>query len=214
MRKHAYSNILKILQPKKENFQIKNSDTFFHISTQNIDCGYSLEPPRRIIADAIFDEAEKSIPNKVVYIRPNDYPYITCSIKLLIRRRRRIYNKFKKTKNLYFWNRFKKLRNTVTNLIRNSKQDYFNKLESILTDETPNSKLFWKTSKQILKLEKSSQAIPTLNLNNKCAETDLQKANMLNEYFSFQSVVDDHNTSLPPPNTFSHECLEIFEIRP
>ena len=26
-------------------FQIKNSD-IFHISTQNIDCGYSLEPPR------------------------------------------------------------------------------------------------------------------------------------------------------------------------
>ena len=27
-------------------FQIKNSD-IFHISAQNIDCGYSLEPPRR-----------------------------------------------------------------------------------------------------------------------------------------------------------------------
>ena len=27
-------------------FHIKNSDSF-HISTQNIDCGYSLEPPRR-----------------------------------------------------------------------------------------------------------------------------------------------------------------------
>ena len=37
---------------------------------------------------------------------------------------------------------------------------------------------------------------------------------MLNEYFSSQSVVDDHNTPLPPPNTFSHECLEIFEISP
>ena len=46
LRKHAYSNILKILQPKKENFQIKNSD-IFHISAQNIYCGYSLEPPRR-----------------------------------------------------------------------------------------------------------------------------------------------------------------------
>ena len=34
------------LQPKKENFQIKNSD-IFHVSTQNIDCGYSFEPPRR-----------------------------------------------------------------------------------------------------------------------------------------------------------------------
>ena len=46
LRKHAYSNILKILPPKTESFQIKNSD-IFHISAQNIDCGYSLEPPRR-----------------------------------------------------------------------------------------------------------------------------------------------------------------------
>ena len=46
LRKHAYSNIWKISPPKSENFQIKNSD-IFHISAQNIDCGYSLEPPRR-----------------------------------------------------------------------------------------------------------------------------------------------------------------------
>ena len=31
---------------KNENFQIKNSD-ILHISAQNIDCGYSLEPPQR-----------------------------------------------------------------------------------------------------------------------------------------------------------------------
>ena len=46
LRKHTYSNILKKLTPDNENFQIKNSDTF-HISAQNIDCGYSLEPPQR-----------------------------------------------------------------------------------------------------------------------------------------------------------------------
>ena len=46
LRKHAYSNILKILQPNKEKFQIKISD-IFHISAENIVCGYSLEPPRR-----------------------------------------------------------------------------------------------------------------------------------------------------------------------
>ena len=43
LRKHAYSNILKILPPRNEKFQIKNSD-IFHISAQNIDCGY---PTRR-----------------------------------------------------------------------------------------------------------------------------------------------------------------------
>ena len=35
-------NIYKISPPKTENFQIKNSD-IFHISAQNIDCGYLLE---------------------------------------------------------------------------------------------------------------------------------------------------------------------------
>ena len=39
----------KIYHQKNENFQIKSSD-IFHISTQNIDCGYSLEPPRRVEA--------------------------------------------------------------------------------------------------------------------------------------------------------------------
>ena len=47
LRKHAYSNILQILSQKKnEKIQMKNSDNF-HVSAQNIDCWYSLEPPRR-----------------------------------------------------------------------------------------------------------------------------------------------------------------------
>ena len=46
LRKHAYSNILRILPPKNENFLMKNSGSFY-ISAQNIDCGYSLEPPQR-----------------------------------------------------------------------------------------------------------------------------------------------------------------------
>ena len=46
LRKHAYPNILSILSPKNENFQMKNSGSF-HISAQNIDCGYSLEPPHQ-----------------------------------------------------------------------------------------------------------------------------------------------------------------------
>ena len=37
-KKKHYENILKILPPKNENFQIKISD-IFHISAQNIDSG-------------------------------------------------------------------------------------------------------------------------------------------------------------------------------
>ena len=45
LRKPTYSNILKILPPKNENFQIKKKFDIFHISAPNIDCEYSLEPP-------------------------------------------------------------------------------------------------------------------------------------------------------------------------
>ena len=38
-------NILKILPPKIVKFSDKNSD-IFHISAQNVDCGYSLELPQ------------------------------------------------------------------------------------------------------------------------------------------------------------------------
>ena len=47
--KHAYSKILEILPQKKKRKKKKKSveiSDIFHISAQNIDCGY-LEPPRR-----------------------------------------------------------------------------------------------------------------------------------------------------------------------
>ena len=46
LRKHAYSKILKILPPKNWNFSDKNL-WYFSYFPQTIDCGYSLEPPRR-----------------------------------------------------------------------------------------------------------------------------------------------------------------------
>ena len=47
LRKHAYSNTLKILPPQNVKFQMKKKTTdIFHISAQNIDCG-PLEPPQR-----------------------------------------------------------------------------------------------------------------------------------------------------------------------
>ena len=55
LRKHAYSNILKILPPKIEKFRIKYSD-IFHISAQNVDCWYSLEPPRRAPTIYVFEQ--------------------------------------------------------------------------------------------------------------------------------------------------------------
>ena len=66
LRKHAYSNIWKFSPPKTENFQIKNSD-IFHISAQNIDCGYSLEPPRRGVSNEYPQSMFYAVIRKIRY---------------------------------------------------------------------------------------------------------------------------------------------------
>ena len=70
LRKHVYSNILKILPPKIENFQIKESD-IFKTSAQNIDCGYSLEPPRRGDSNEYLQSMFLSRNKKIMYTPVN-----------------------------------------------------------------------------------------------------------------------------------------------
>ena len=72
-----------------------------------------------------------------------------------------------------------------------------------MSSENTDTKLFWKTSKQLLNLNKSSGSIPYPKLNSTIAENDKQKAELLNHYFTSQTMVDDANKELPyidPPN--------------
>ena len=130
-----------------------------------------IENSVQIVQAAIFEAAEKSISNKTVIIRLNDHPWITCRIKSPIRKRKRLYKKFKKTNNFHHWVKFKATRNKVVKVVRLSKKEYFDKLETTLNTAKPSSKLFWKTSKQILKLNKSAQSVRTLIYNNETTES-------------------------------------------
>ena len=95
--------------------------------------------------------------------------------------------------------------------MRKSKQSYHDNLDQHLSSGDCNSKTFWKTSKQILKLGRVSASIPTLHNKGIYAESDHEKANLLNTYFSSQAVVDDTNTQLPqiPDIDHSFEFITI-----
>ena len=64
---------------KTEIFQIKNSD-IFHISAQNIDCGYSLEPPRRGGSNEYSQSMFYAVIRKIMYT-PNN---VTSQNKIMI----------------------------------------------------------------------------------------------------------------------------------
>ena len=82
MKTHLFKYIQKISLPKTENFQKKKTLYFFYISAQNIDCGYSLEPPRRGGSNeyphSMFLSRNKK--NKVYPCKPQFY-YIKVGFK-------------------------------------------------------------------------------------------------------------------------------------
>ena len=80
--------MLKISPPKTESFQIKNSD-IFHISARKIDCGYSLEPPRRGGSNEYPQSMflSRNMKNNVYPCKPQFY-YIKVGFKGVKLRRR------------------------------------------------------------------------------------------------------------------------------
>ena len=105
------------------------------------------------------------------------------------------------------------MQNKVVKEIRKSKQDYFDKLDRQLSSDNHDPKLFWKTSKQVLNLDKSSSSIPTLKMHNEFAETDQAKAEMLNLYFSSQTRVDDTNKDLPALHSLNSTEISIQDVK-
>ena len=74
------------------------------------------------ITERITDLANKDIPNKTVKIHSSDLPWLTNSIKRLMRKRKRLYDKYKKSKSITAFNNYKNIRNQVTREIRKSRK--------------------------------------------------------------------------------------------
>ena len=134
------------------------------------------------------------------------------SIRRLIRKRKRAYKKYKKTINNHYWEKYKHFRNNCVSEIREAKKSYYDNLERLLSTENLNSKLFWKTSKQVLNLGKNKTNIPTLIFNGEHADGDTEKANMLNDYFSSQTLINDQNKHLPHLDLITDKTLEYITI--
>ena len=169
------------------------------------------------ITNYILTIAKECIPNKTIRVRPSEPPWITSNIKQNIRRRKRAYKKAKRTNSIIHWNKFRKQRNKVTSLIHKAKQSYFDSLSSKLKSNTLSPKDWWKTLKRFISPNTSS-TIPPLETN-RCIYTDEQeKANALNNYFTSQTYLNDHNAVLPdltPTTTYStldHIILTPLEV--
>ena len=145
---------------------------------------------------AITDLASECIPNRVIRIKPSDPPWITSTLKKFIRKCKRAYRKAKKTNLESNWKKFRKLRNRTITMVRDSKQSFYDKIADKLKCETLSSKDWWSTLKTVI-APNSKSTIPPLTYNDNIYSDERDKANILNDYFQSQTLLDDQNAVLP-----------------
>ena len=155
---------------------------------------------------------QECIPNKVIKLRPSEPPWLNAEIKRSIRKRKRAYRKAKIKNTAYLWEKFRKLRNDTTSLIRQCKKSHNENLALKLKTTELLSKDWWKTMKSFITHNVQSQ-IPALNYENRTATESCEKADLLNKYFAAQSMLNEQNSNVPHVNP-SNTAMPFFTITP
>ena len=127
--------------------------------------------------------------------RRRDVPWLTKNITRHIRMRNAAFQAAKRSAKPAQYSKFRRLGNKVVKMIQNAKSSYFKNLNP------SNKKQFWKAVKY---LNKQQSTIPTLHHHDTAAESNSEKASLLNECFSacfnrdtppLSSADDDHHTA-------------------
>ena len=110
------------------------------------------------------------------------------------------------------WRKFRKLRNKIVKEIRSAKLNYENRIANLLKTNRQDIRTWWKLSKQVLKLDKNEETIPSLYYNNTSYEDDEDKAEILNDYFISQAQLNDSEVILPDLVLPPYQLLDSITI--
>ena len=88
------------------------------------------------------------------------------------------------------------MRNSVVNTVRKCKKAFYDKLALKLKSEALSSKDWWSTSKKFISPQ-SKSSVPQLELNNSIYTDDYVKANIMNNLFQSQTLLEEQNAVLP-----------------
>ena len=168
----------------------------------------------------IIKAAEACIPRYDITVRPKDKPWFSGDLRRLIRRRNRMFHRWRREPdNLRLCHFYVELRNFTVAKIRSSKIDYelglFQKLNEI---NLSNSKSWWHTCKALM--SKKPVINSPLSINGELISDNLKKADLFNDYFIKQSSIDESNVRIPYLPRFCNtniptktvESSEVFKI--
>ena len=148
------------------------------------------------IHSTVMSLATECIPNKHVRVRPVEPAWINSKIKRYIRKRKRAYKRAKRTNVANDWIKFKTLRNKTISEIRSSKKSFYDTIAAKLSSSTLSPKDWWTTLKSFIR-PNSTTSVPPLSLSGIIYTDETDKANILNDFFQSQTILNEENAVLP-----------------
>ena len=165
------------------------------------------------ITKHIISTCKNCIPNKTITVRPSEPLWITSEIKRNIRSRKRAYKKAKCTQLSHHWTKFRRIRNTTIELIRKAKKLHNEKLKDKLRSDSLSPKDWWKTLKHIIN-QNTENSIPPLKVDEQYVQNDLEKANLLNNFFQQQTLLDEGGKNPPHLESTNTDTLSNVVLTP
>lgn len=163
------------------------------------------------ITDRILKLSKRCIYNRNINIKPNEPKWLTSNIKCQIRKRKRAYRKAKRTNSPIHWEKFRQLRNNTINLIRIAKSNHTKQLAQQLGSGNLKPSNWWKTIKDFISPQ-TQTTIPSLQSDNGLVDEEVDKANLLNNFFCIQTHLDDSNVDIPVLHNLSDNYLSNINI--
>ena len=156
--------------------------------------------------------AREYIPTRVVTIRMRDKPWVMNEFRRLVRKRNRLWKRFRRTNNPEHYQVYKRVRNAAVSLSRKCIKDYANSVD-IQLQHNDDPKIWWKKVKALL-TSKGHQSIPPIidTASGKIVSSDYEKANIFNQFFTEQCTVPDDAKELPDFSYITHFRLSDMVI--
>ena len=191
-----------------DEFRLKLSDTDWDecFNDLNVDAACNLW------TEKFLNAARDCIPNKVVRIRTRDKPFFNADLRRQRRKKNIAHRKARSTNKPEDWDKFRRLRNSYNDSIRQSKLNCEKtKAERLRDTETLSSKKWWRLAKSFLKQEKTS-IIPPLKVGNSIISNDGDKAEAFNNFFAKSSEIDDSQLNKPTSQCDLEQKLPSIQL--
>ena len=159
-----------------------------------------------IVTSKVTDIINTCVPHFYTSSRHNP-PWFTKNLKKLSKRKQRLYNKAKKTRNQDDWQEFCDIMKTVHKELRAARVSHISQF--LTTSITDKPKSLWTF---ILKLRQDNQVIGDLHVGGSIVSDDSLKAEALNEQFNSVGLYTDEG-NIPLPKLGESPYGEIHKLQ-